>query len=69
MTPCLAALVKRVAKLRDSNLRVRHCAKEFTLRWIRPLGHREKLAYECPLLTDPSHEPAAGRVFNFAFNC
>jgi hypothetical protein len=69
MTPRLAALVKRVAELCDSDLRVRHCVEEFTLWWIRPLGRREKLAYECPLLTDPSREPAAGRVFNFAFNC
>jgi hypothetical protein len=69
MTPRLAALVKRVAELRDSNHRAHHYVEEFTLRRIHPLGHQKKLAYECPRLADPSHEPAAGRVFNFVFNC
>jgi hypothetical protein len=40
MTPRLAALVKWVVELHDSSLRTRHCAEEFTLRWIRPLSHR-----------------------------
>jgi hypothetical protein len=65
----LFALVKRVAELRDSGLWARHCAREFTLRQIFPLGHREKLTYECPRLPDPSHEPVAGNFFNFAFSC
>jgi hypothetical protein len=69
MTPRLAALVKRVAELCDFSLRVRRCAEEFTLRQIYPLGHREKLVYECPWLADPSCEPAAGKIFNFALNC
>jgi hypothetical protein len=69
MTLRLAALVKWVAELRDSGLWAHHCAKEFTLRRIRHLGHREKLAYECTRLPDPSREPAAGRIFNFAFSC
>jgi hypothetical protein len=67
MTPCLAALVKRVAEFRDSSLQARHCAEKFTLRWIRPLDHREKLSYEC--LLEPSHEPAAGKIFNFVLSC
>jgi hypothetical protein len=69
MTPCLAALVRQVAKLHDSGLRARHCAEEFTLRWIHPFDHREKQAYECPRLADPSREPADGKIFNFAFGC
>jgi hypothetical protein len=69
MTPRLIALVKWVTELRDSGLQVHHCAKEYTLQWIRPLSRREKLAYECPQLVYPSHEPAAGRIFNFASSC
>jgi hypothetical protein len=69
MTLRLAALLKWVAKLRDSDLWVCHCAKEFTLRRIHPLGHREKLAYECTWLADPSREPSVGRILNLAFNC
>jgi hypothetical protein len=61
------ALVKRVAELKDASLRACHCVEEFTLRWIRPLGHREKLAYECPRLADPSHEPATGKTFSLYF--
>jgi hypothetical protein len=59
MTPRLAALVRQLC----------HCVVQFTLRWIHPLGHREKLAYECPRLADPSREPTAGNFFNFAFSC
>jgi hypothetical protein len=33
-----------------------------------PLSCREKLAYECPRLSDPSHESGAGKIFNFAFS-
>jgi hypothetical protein len=69
MTPRLAALVKRMAELRDSSLWAHHCAEEFTLRQIHPLGHQEKLAYECLRLADPSCELATGRIFNFAFSC
>jgi hypothetical protein len=32
-----------------------------SLQWIHPLGHQEKLAYECPQFADPTHEPAAGK--------
>jgi hypothetical protein len=68
MTPCLTALVKRVAEIHDSSLWACHCAEEFTLWWIHPLGHLENMAYECPWLADPSCEPYAGRIFIFAFN-
>jgi hypothetical protein len=67
MMLCLAALVKRVAELREAGLKACHCAEEFTLRWIRPLGHQEKLAYKCPWLAHPSREPAAGKVFTLTF--
>jgi hypothetical protein len=69
MTPRLAALVKRVAELHDSSLRVCHCTEEFTLLQIHPLSRWEKLAYECLRLADPSREPTVGKFFNFAFNC
>jgi hypothetical protein len=39
-----------------------HCAEEFTLRRIRPLGRQEKLAYECPRFANPSREPADGKI-------
>jgi hypothetical protein len=69
MTSCLATLVKRVDELHDSGLRACHYAEEFTLQRIHPLGRREKLAYECLRQADPSCEPAAGKIFNFAFSC
>jgi hypothetical protein len=50
MTTSLAALVKQVAELCDFYLRACHCTEEFTLRWIRPLGCQDMLAYECPRL-------------------
>jgi hypothetical protein len=63
MTLCLSALVKRVAELREADLKACHCIEEFTLRWIHPLGHWEKLAFECPRLADPTREPADGTIF------
>jgi hypothetical protein len=69
MTPRLAALVRWVVELHIFGLQACHYAEEFTLRWIQPLGHREKLAYECPRLADPSCEPTAGKNFNFVFSC
>jgi hypothetical protein len=48
MTPRMAALVKRVVELCAVGLRACHCTEEFTLRRIHPLGHRDKLAYDCP---------------------
>jgi hypothetical protein len=62
MTPRLATLVKRVTELRQADLRPCHYTEEFTLRQIRPLDHQEKLAYECPWLTDPTHELADGKI-------
>jgi hypothetical protein len=38
MTLRLAALVKRVAELREAGLKAGHYAKEFTIQRIRPLG-------------------------------
>jgi hypothetical protein len=67
MTPHLTALIRWVAELRDTSLQVCHCVEEFTCRRIRPLGYREKLAFECPRLTDPSREPASGKIFIFSF--
>jgi hypothetical protein len=61
--PLLTSLIKRVAKLCKAGLKTYHCAEEFTLRQIRPLGHREKLAFECPWLADPSREPTDGKIF------
>jgi hypothetical protein len=48
MTDRLAALTKRVAKLRQAGLEACHCVEEFYLRWIRHLGRWKKLAFECP---------------------
>jgi hypothetical protein len=67
MTSHLTALVKRVAELRNTGLRTYHCTEEFTHRRIRPIGRREKLAFECPWLADPSHEPASGEIFILSF--
>jgi hypothetical protein len=69
MTPRLVALVRWVVELHDFGLQACHCTEEFTLQRIRPLGHREKLAYECPWLADPNHEPTVHKIFNFAFSC
>jgi predicted RNA-binding Zn-ribbon protein involved in translation (DUF1610 family) len=69
MTQRLTALVKRVVELRDAGLHACHCGEEFIIRWIRPRGRRDALAYECPLLADPSHEPADSMIFNFVYCC
>jgi hypothetical protein len=63
MTLRLAALVKRVTELREAGHKACHCTKEFTLQWICPLSHQEKLAFECPWLADPNREPADGMTF------
>jgi hypothetical protein len=47
MTNRLAALTKRVAELRQVGLEACHYVEEFYLWWIRPLGRRKKLAFEC----------------------
>jgi hypothetical protein len=67
MTPRLTTLVKWVAELYAAGLQACHCAEEFILRWILPLGRREKLAYDCPRLADSSRETAAGKMFNIHF--
>jgi hypothetical protein len=46
MTDRLAALVRRVVELHQAGLEACHCAKEFYLRRIRPLGRRKTLAFE-----------------------
>jgi hypothetical protein len=68
MTNRLAALVRRIAKLRQAGLKVCHYAEEFYLRWIRPLGRRKTLAFESPRLADPSRDPLPGKIFIFSFN-
>jgi hypothetical protein len=60
MTPHLQALVNRVAEICQVSLQACHCAKEFTLQWIHPLGRREKLTYGCSQFADPCPEPADG---------
>jgi hypothetical protein len=64
----LAALVRRVAELRQAGLEACHSAEEFYLRWIRPLGRRKTLAFESPRLADPSRDPLPGNIFIFSFN-
>jgi hypothetical protein len=61
-SPRLKALVKRVTELRRASLEVCHCIKEFIFWRIRPLGHREKLSFECSRFADRSHNPTAGRT-------
>jgi hypothetical protein len=52
----------------QARLEACHCAEEFYLRQIRPLGHRKTLAFESPRLADPSHEPLPGNIFILSFN-
>jgi hypothetical protein len=68
MTDRLAALVRRVTELRQAGLEACHCAENFYLRRIRPLGHRKTLAFESPRLADPSRDPLPGKIFIFSFN-
>jgi hypothetical protein len=69
MTPRLATLVKRVAELRDTGLQACHCIEEFTLQWIRPLGHRDMLAYGCPWFDNVRREPTARKIFKSSYCC
>jgi hypothetical protein len=62
MTARLSALVKRVVELYQAGLEACHCVKEFHLRRICPLDRREKPAYECPRLADPSRYPTEGEI-------
>jgi hypothetical protein len=66
MNSHLFALVKHVAELHEVRLRVCHYVEEFHLRQIRPVGCREKLAFECPRLSDPCCEPTEGKVAFFS---
>jgi hypothetical protein len=63
MTAHLKALIKWAAKLHQDGLEACHYTEEFTLQW-GPLGHREKLAFECPWLADPNRDPPAGKILN-----
>jgi hypothetical protein len=67
-TDRLTTLVRHVAELRQAGLEACHCAKEFYLWRIRPLGRRKTLAFESPRLADPSHDPLSGKIFIFSFN-
>jgi hypothetical protein len=68
MTDRLAALVRRVAELRQAGLEACHCGEEFYLRWIHPLGRRKTLAFKSPRLADPSRDPLPGNIFILTFN-
>lgn len=54
LTPRLNKLIARVRELRAAGLHATHCAEEFIIRRIRPLGHRNKLAFACPRDSDPN---------------
>jgi hypothetical protein len=69
MTNHLAALTKRVAELHQAGLEACHYIEEFYLQWIHPLGHRKKLAFECPRLVDPHRELSEGYPFDFSPYC
>jgi hypothetical protein len=69
MMPCLQVMINRVAELHQAGLRACHCAEEFTLRRILPLGRQEKLAYECSWFANPNREPVDGKILtSFATN-
>jgi hypothetical protein len=53
MNSRLSALFKCVAELCEAELKACHYIEEFHLWQIHPLDRREKLAFECPQLTDP----------------
>jgi hypothetical protein len=69
MTDHLVALTKRVAELCQVSLEACHCVDDFYVRWIRPLGHRKKLAFECPRMADPYREPSEGCLFVLSPHC
>jgi hypothetical protein len=68
MTDRLAALVRCVAELCQAGLEACHCAEEFYLWRIHPLGCRKTLAFESPRLADPSRDPLPVNIFIFSFN-
>jgi hypothetical protein len=67
MTPRLCARDERLTERRAAGLQACYCAEEFTLRWIRPLGRWERLAYDYPQLTDSSREPTTCKMLNLYF--
>jgi hypothetical protein len=69
MTDRLVVLTKRVAELRQTDLKVCHCVEEFFVRWIRPLGRRKTLAFEYPRMVDPYHKPSEGCLFVLSPHC
>jgi hypothetical protein len=69
MTDRLAALTKCVTKLCQADLEACHCVEEFYLRRICPLDHRKILAFECPRMVDPYHEPSEGCLFVLSPHC
>jgi hypothetical protein len=69
MTDRLAALTKRVTELRQAGLEACHYVEEFYLWRIRPLGRGKKLAFECPRMADPYHEPSEGCPVIFSSYC
>jgi hypothetical protein len=62
MMPRLWALVDRVIELHAVGLEVCHCTEEFILRWIHPLGRRERPTYECLQFGDLTCNPLAGKT-------
>jgi hypothetical protein len=69
LTDRLTALIKRVAELRQAGLEACHCVEEFYLQQIHPLGRQKKLAFECPRMADPYHEPSEGCLFVYSPYC
>jgi hypothetical protein len=65
MAPLMEALIKWVTDLQRVGHEACHCIEEFTLRWIRSPGRREKLAFECLRLADLSRDPIADKALNF----
>jgi hypothetical protein len=63
MTDRLAALVKCITELCQARLEACHCVEEFHVRQIRPLDRRKTLAFECPRMADPSHDPSESNIF------
>jgi hypothetical protein len=63
LTDRLAALTKHVAELCQASLKACHYVEEFSLRWIRPLGRRKTLVFECLRMADPSRDPFEGYLF------
>jgi hypothetical protein len=69
MTDRLAALTKRITELRQASLEACHCIKEFYVQRIHPLDHRKILAFECPRMADPYHEPSEDCLFVLSPHC